>query len=112
MSKQSNLHTFNIEGSAKRYLSGELRFIETFTVHNLSKKFFIPNLIRMDVEGHECQIISGMLKYIKKGIFKPHICFEPHITSILKIIIFRLHSLSYSSLVITLICYHQRSKWN
>ena len=35
----------------------------------------------MDVEGHECQIISGMLKYIKKGIFKPHICFEPHITS-------------------------------
>ena len=81
MSKQSNLHTFNIEGSAKRYLSGELRFIETFTVYNLSKRFFIPNLIRMDVEGHECQIISGMLKYIKKGIFKPHICFEPHITS-------------------------------
>ena len=35
----------------------------------------------MDVEGHECQIISGMLKYIKKGVFKPHICFEPHITS-------------------------------
>ena len=66
MSKQSNLHTFNIEGSAKRYLSGELRFIETFTVHNLSKRFFIPNLIRMDVEGHECQIISGMLKYIKR----------------------------------------------
>ena len=81
MSKQSNLHTFNIEGSAKRYLNGKSRVIETFTVHNLSKKFFVPNLIRMDVEGHECQIISGMLKYIKKGIFKPHICFEPHITS-------------------------------
>ena len=81
MSKQSNLHTFNIEGSAKRYLNGKSRIIETFTVHNLSKKFFVPNLIRMDVEGHECQIISGMLKYIKKGFFKPHICFEPHITS-------------------------------
>ncbi len=81
ISKQSNLHTFNIEGSAKRYLSGESRIIETFTVYNLSKKFFIPNLIRMDVEGHECQIISGMLKHIKKGVFKPHICFEPHITS-------------------------------
>tara|TARA_X000000950_G_scaffold289477_1_gene413957 strand:+ start:2176 stop:3156 length:981 start_codon:yes stop_codon:yes gene_type:complete len=81
MSRQSNLHTFNIEGSAKRHLNGESRVVKTFTVHSLSKKFFVPNLIRMDVEGHECQIISGMLKYIKKGIFKPHICFEPHITS-------------------------------
>ena len=81
MSKQSNLHTFNIEGSAKRYLSGESRVIETFTVNYLSKKFFAPNLVRMDVEGHECQIISGMLRSIKKGVFKPHICFEPHITS-------------------------------
>jgi len=81
ISKQSNLHTFNIEGSAKRYLSGESKAIATFTVHHLSKKFFVPNLIRMDVEGHECEIISGMLKYIKKGIFKPHICFEPHISS-------------------------------
>ena len=66
MSRQSNLHTFNIEGSAKRHLNGESRVIKTFTVHSLSKKFFVPNLIRMDVEGHECQIISGMLKYIKK----------------------------------------------
>ena len=45
MSKQSNLHTFNIEGSAKRYLSGELRFIETFTVHNLSKRFLSQILL-------------------------------------------------------------------
>ena len=35
----------------------------------------------MDVEGHECEIISGMLKHIENGYFKPHICFEPHITS-------------------------------
>ena len=35
----------------------------------------------MDVEGHECEIISGMIKYIENGYFKPHICFEPHITS-------------------------------
>lgn len=81
ISKQSNLHTFNPEGSAKRFLTGESKNINTYTVYNLSKKYFIPDLIRMDVEGHECEIISGMLKYIENGYFKPHICFEPHITS-------------------------------
>lgn len=81
ISKQSNLHTFNPEGSAKRFLTGQSKNINTYTVYNLSKKYFIPNLIRMDVEGHECEIISGMLKYIENGYFKPHICFEPHITS-------------------------------
>ena len=35
----------------------------------------------MDVEGHECEIIAGMLKFIKTKFFRPHICFEPHITS-------------------------------
>ena len=35
----------------------------------------------MDVEGHECEIISGMIMSIKRNIFKPHICFEPHIDS-------------------------------
>ena len=34
----------------------------------------------MDVEGHECEIISGMLSSIKKKL-RPHICFEPHIDS-------------------------------
>jgi FkbM family methyltransferase len=81
ISSQSNLHTFNSEGSAKRFLTGEFRNIATHTVYYLSKKFFIPDLIRMDVEGHECEIISGMLKHIEDGYFKPHICFEPHITS-------------------------------
>lgn len=81
ISSQSNLHTFNSEGSARRFLTGEFRNIATHTVYDLSKKFFIPDLIRMDVEGHECEIISGMIKYIKSGYFKPHICFEPHITS-------------------------------
>ena len=81
LSKQSNLHTFNSVGSAKRFLSGKSCIVETFTVQKLSKLYFVPHLIRMDVEGHECEIISGMLRYIKKGLLKPHICFEPHITS-------------------------------
>ena len=81
LSEQSNLHTFNSEGSAKRFLTGKSCIVETFTVQKLSKLYFTPHLIRMDVEGHECEIISGMLVFIKKGLLKPHICFEPHITS-------------------------------
>ena len=39
ISNQSNLHTFNYEGSAKRFLTGEFREIETHNVYQLSKKF-------------------------------------------------------------------------
>ena len=47
---------------------------------SLAKKYFIPDLIRMDVEGHEVEIIEGMLSSIKNGVLKPVICFEPHIS--------------------------------
>ena len=40
--------------------------IKNFSIKSLSQKYFTPNLIRMDVEGHECEIISGMLSSIKK----------------------------------------------
>jgi FkbM family methyltransferase len=81
LSKQSNLHSLNPEGSAKKFLSGEIRDINTFSIYNLSKTYFKPDLIRMDVEGHECEIISGMIKHIKSKLIRPHICFEPHISS-------------------------------
>ncbi len=81
ISSQSNLHTLNPEGSAKKYLIGETREVRSYSVHYLSKKYFKPDLLRMDVEGHECEIISGMLKFIKTKFLRPHICFEPHITS-------------------------------
>ena len=81
ISSQSNLHTLNPEGSARRYLIGETRNIRSYSIYYLSKKYFKPDLLRMDVEGHECEIISGMLRFIKTRFFRPHICFEPHITS-------------------------------
>tara|TARA_B100000287_G_scaffold306447_1_gene289584 strand:+ start:2682 stop:3650 length:969 start_codon:yes stop_codon:yes gene_type:complete len=81
IARQTNLHTLNPEGSAKDHLIGEVRKIKTYSVYSLAQKYFKPDLIRMDVEGHECEIISGMLKYIKSNFFKPHICFEPHISS-------------------------------
>ena len=81
IASQSNLHTFHPEGSAKKFLTGEIRKINTYSVKKLSKLFYLPDLIRMDVEGHEVEIISGMLESIKSGLFKPQICFEPHISS-------------------------------
>ena len=81
IANQTNLHTLNPEGSAKKFLSGEVRKVKTYSVYALSKMYFSPDLIRMDVEGHECEIISGMLAHIKSKSFRPHICFEPHITS-------------------------------
>ncbi len=81
ISSQTNLHTLNTEGSSKRFLTGEVRKINTFSINYLSKKFFSPDLIRMDVEGHEHEIILGMMSYIKSGSKKPHICFEPHLST-------------------------------
>lgn len=81
IANQTNLHTLNPEGSAKKFLSGEIRKVKTYSIYGLSKMFFTPGLIRMDVEGHECEIISGMLAHIKSRSLRPHICFEPHITS-------------------------------
>ena len=81
IANQTNLHTLNPEGSAKKFLSGEVRKVKTYSIYKLSKMFFSPDLVRMDVEGHECEIISGMLAYIKSKDLRPHICFEPHISS-------------------------------
>lgn len=81
LSTQSNLHTLNPNGSARKFLKGEKVKIKTFSVKTLSEDFFVPDLIRMDVEGHECEIIAGMIMSLKKKNFKPHICFEPHIDS-------------------------------
>ena len=81
ISEQSNLHSFHRESSASRFFTGEIRKIKTHTISSLSKKFFKPDLIRMDVEGHELEIINGLILDIKKSFVKPLICFEPHTAS-------------------------------
>ena len=81
IANQSNLHTFHEFGSAKPFLTGKSINVEVKTVVNLSKKHGKPDFIRMDVEGHEVEIIRSLLDEIKKGGVKPIICFEPHISS-------------------------------
>lgn len=81
LAKQSNLHTFHPKGSAKDFLTGEISHIKTITISELSKKYFKPDFIRMDVEGHEVEILSSIIRDIKRNFFRPVICFEPHISS-------------------------------
>ena len=80
LSKLSNLNTFHPDGSARAYLSDETVEVTTYTVSGLTETHGTPDLIRMDVEGHEVNVIGGMLAAIDAGRKKPMICFEPHLT--------------------------------
>ncbi len=80
LSKQSNLNTFHEFGSAASTLSGEVVKVRTYTMDELVDKFGAPDLIRMDVEGHEVEIVRGMLDGIRAGKYQPAICFEPHLS--------------------------------
>lgn len=80
LSNQSNLNTFHTGGTGAAHLSGKTLEVKTFTVPELSQMFGPPDLIRMDVEGHEVEVINGMLMQIKNNLFKPMILFETHLS--------------------------------
>ncbi len=77
VSPLSNLSSFHRE-SAIHPSDAEVK-VETRSVPEIMKDFGSPDLIRMDVEGHEVEIINGMLDAIESGEMSPMIIFEPHI---------------------------------
>lgn len=79
LSEQSNLNTFHAEG-AGAHLSGEAIAVKTTTVAELAAKHGAPDLIRMDVEGHEVEVVNGMLDGVREGRMAPMIIFETHRT--------------------------------
>ena len=80
LSDKSNLGTFHATGSGLKNLSGEMMPVETWTVSEIAEEYGIPDLIRMDVEGHEVAILNGMLDDIRAGKTAPLILFETHLT--------------------------------
>ena len=81
LSKASNLNTFHNYGSILKQLDGltedvELKNIEA--INNLTN--LTPNFIRMDVEGHEVEILSSILDFIVKESKYPKILFETHLS--------------------------------
>ncbi len=82
LSTHSNLHTFIKEGFKDKYITKgvtencievEVTDLSSFLEDNKHLEF-----IRMDVEGYEVEIIDGLEKAIKSGLFKGKIIFECH----------------------------------
>ena len=80
LSHESNLNTFHDIGSGVDHLSGEQITVRTVTVPELAMEYGAPDLIRMDVEGHEVEVIGGMLDAIREGAMAPMILFETHLS--------------------------------
>lgn len=79
VSNHFNLGTFHPVGSSKKFLNKKLK-VKTFSLTNLCLKYGFPNLIRMDVEGHEVKIFEDLFFHKNKFKLFPMICFETHLT--------------------------------
>ncbi len=80
LARQSNLNTFHAVGSGVAHLTGTTVDVHTYTVTELAEQYGAPDLIRMDVEGHEVEVIRGMLAAMTRKQFAPMILFETHPT--------------------------------
>ncbi len=80
LSSQSNLGTFHPIGSGSETLTGTTIEVATYTVPGLAERFGKPDLIRMDVEGHEVEVLNGMLDGVRKGDMAPMVIFETHLS--------------------------------
>jgi FkbM family methyltransferase len=81
LSHQSNLNTFHPIGSVVKHLDNRVIDVDIDTVPAIADRVGrIPDLIRMDVEGHEVEIINGILPAIQGGQMAPMFLFETHLT--------------------------------
>lgn len=79
LSEMSNLNTFHDTGTGSLHLSGKTVDVRTCPIPEImaGRK---PDLIRMDVEGHEVEVINGLLPAIERGEMAPMIIFETHLS--------------------------------
>ncbi|WP_417613166.1 FkbM family methyltransferase [Owenweeksia hongkongensis] len=80
LAHQSNLNTFHDTGSGLEHLSGKTIDVQTFTVPDLAREYGVPDLLRMDVEGHEVQVLAGMVGAIRDKKIRPIVIFETHLS--------------------------------
>lgn len=80
LSKMSNLNTFHPTADVRVAMSGEVIDVTTMTVPEIAARTMAPDLIRMDVEGHEVEVINGLIPTIADGTLRPSIIFETHLT--------------------------------
>ena len=79
LSEMSNLNTFHDNGTGLLHLSGKTVDVRTATVPEIMDGRPL-DLIRMDVEGHEVEVINGLLPSVERGEISPTIIFETHLS--------------------------------
>jgi FkbM family methyltransferase len=79
MSEMSNLNTFHDTGTGSLHLKGGTIDVVTASVPEIANGRKI-DLIRMDVEGHEVEVLNGLLPAIERGEMTPMIIFETHLS--------------------------------
>jgi FkbM family methyltransferase len=80
LAEQSNLGSFHDSGTGARHLTGKTVEVEMRTLADLAAEFGPPDLIRMDVEGHEVEILTGLIAPVANGAIKPMVLFETHLS--------------------------------
>ena len=80
VSTHSNLHTFHNEGSAANSLNSRPIDVPTFTLQDVVADQFRPHLLRMDVEGHEVEILSQLAELAENQVMSPNVIFETHLS--------------------------------
>jgi FkbM family methyltransferase len=81
MSTHSNLHTFHRDGSAFNYLASTPVDVPTITLRDAGARSGArPDLIRMDVEGHEVEILRQLVDLVGEDVMSPRVIFETHLT--------------------------------
>ena len=83
LASSSNLNTFQNYGTVEKHLTGETLEVDTYRVAEVLTEEELRkgiDLIRMDVEGHEVDVINGMLDEVKEGVLSPSIIFETHLS--------------------------------
>lgn len=79
LSEMSNLNTFHDTGTGSLHLKGETIDVTTSTVPTIMAGRPL-DLIRMDVEGHEVEVLNGLLPAVSHGDMAPMIIFETHLS--------------------------------
>lgn len=80
MSTHSNLHTFHNQGSAASSLDSTPVDVPTFTLQDAAAGRMQPDLMRMDVEGHEVEILGQLADLAERNVMSPMVIFETHLS--------------------------------
>ena len=80
LADMGNLNTFHATGTGLQHLTGEVIKVNAYTIPQIMKDEGPLDLIRMDVEGHEVEVLNGMLSSVSSGELRPSIIFETHLS--------------------------------